>query len=580
MKKNGLLWSIQKAWLFRPGYLVISVLQAVLSGFLPVVSAILMQKLLNLIQTKEFNFQKCLVLVIFLIMSEAFGTYVTAILTVKLQNFETKFDTFIQNEILEKAGRLDCKNFEDSGTYDLINRIQNDIHAGVEGNIQAFISMFASGIGLLSYGIIIGSYHLWILLLLTFSYFFRLVVEKKYRLKEYNALRENTENFRRTNYLAWLLLHPEYIKEIKTFRVFQKLLDRFRNLRKVYDDTLIGIRNRKLSCYLWLELVEGFVDVLVTIYLIYETYYGFILIGSFILYNNAIESLKQNLLRILEKNAEVATNAVVVEQLKSYYDLPDESNQEKEGDFVKIDSLELRHVFYRYQGKSEYVLQNINILIRGGDKIVLTGPNGSGKSTLAKIILGIYNDYEGEILVNGIERKQLSIEQYRQHMSALFQDYIKYETTVRDNLFLGEKNFDEELSENLLQLAEMVDFKDTLDEPLGYRFQDGRELSIGQWQKMAFLRALIKSSSVRLLDEPNAALDIIVEDRLFSYFDQTRGKHLDIIIIHRFHKILESASEVVVLEKGRICSRGSHQKVFAENEFYQSLCRAGRAREL
>lgn len=132
----------------------------------------------------------------------------------------------------------------------------------------------------------------------------------------------------------------------------------------------------------------------------------------------------------------------------------------------------------------------------------------------------------------------------------------------------------------MLQLAEMVDFKDALDEPLGYRFQDGRELSIGQWQKMAFLRALIKSSSVRLLDEPNAALDIIAEDRLFSYFDQTRGKHLDIIVIHRFHKILESASEVIVLEKGRICSRGSHQKVFAENEFYQSLCRAGRAREL
>lgn len=208
---------------------------------------------------------------------------------------------------------------------------------------------------------------------------------------------------------------------------------------------------------------------------------------------------------------------------------------------------------------------------------MVLGKNGSGKTTLANILMGFYDDYEGEIFINGLNLKTLDKESYRERLGALFQDFGKYEASIRENIAYGNLDLlhaDSYIMEiarefDILSLIERA--PNNLETQLGYWFDEGKQISIGQWQKVALCRAFIKNADVYILDEPNAALDAISEYYIAQLYKKILYEKLGIIIAHKFGNFVQNIDRIFVLEDGEIVQQGSHTQLLSEGGIYKYL---------
>ena len=243
----------------------------------------------------------------------------------------------------------------------------------------------------------------------------------------------------------------------------------------------------------------------------------------------------------------------------------------------KIQKIEFSHVYFRYPGKENYVLEDCSFTMEAGQQIGLVGENGCGKSTIVKLILRLYDVEEGEILLNGIDIMEYDIEKYRAMFSVLFQDFIKYSFTLRENVSLSdiEKSDNDERIKDALSKSEMSELVSTWDKgletPLTRSFEpDGKELSGGQWQRIALSRVFFADRDFVILDEPSASLDVFAEEKIFHQFQQLSGNRSSIIISHRLSSIV-AAGKILVLKNGRILEQGKHKELLSKNGYYSEL---------
>lgn len=233
----------------------------------------------------------------------------------------------------------------------------------------------------------------------------------------------------------------------------------------------------------------------------------------------------------------------------------------------------MENVSYKYGDNDKYTLTNINITLHVGDFVVLMGYNGSGKSTLIKVIMGIYNDYEGGINVNGIDRRLLNLASYRKKIGTLFQDYIKYETTIPENVWYGNLIYKDNLNKinEMLRKVQLEGELNQKNKNLGYQFNEGRQISIGQWQKLALARTLIKEADLYIFDEPNASLDLVSEDTVLnSIYNEVKNK-ISIIIMHRFNHVVTKSNKIIVLQNGKLEEMGTHNELLKNKHIYYKL---------
>ncbi|WP_423806786.1 ATP-binding cassette domain-containing protein [Peptoniphilus lacrimalis] len=239
--------------------------------------------------------------------------------------------------------------------------------------------------------------------------------------------------------------------------------------------------------------------------------------------------------------------------------------------------MSVRNVSYRYPTSDVYALKNINLEIKQGDFIAIIGRNGSGKSTLMKILLGYYDDYEGEIFVNGINLRNINHRSYLNCIGALFQDFTKYEATIRENVCYSnlDKIDDDEMIKNVCKqfgLEELIkrEPKD-IDTQLGFWFEDGKQISIGQWQKVALSRAFVRDADLYFLDEPNAALDPVSEYQMAQMYKEIFKNKIGIVIVHKFNHYVDKADKIVILKDGVISVVGTHNELIKNSEEYSEL---------
>ena len=241
----------------------------------------------------------------------------------------------------------------------------------------------------------------------------------------------------------------------------------------------------------------------------------------------------------------------------------------------KINKIELKNVCFDYP-EFKNVLRNISLTISSNDQIAIVGKNGSGKSTLFKILCGLYYPKRGEVLINDKPIEKYSIEEYRERTSVLFQDFLKYEGSLRENVILGDIRRDS-IDDNVkvaLNKAN-VDFlcqeeEYSLDRILGNWFDNGSQLSGGQWQKIALARVYYKEADIYLLDEPSSALDATAELRIFNSFFEVSKEKIAIYITHRV-KIAKNATKIIVIDEGKIVGVGAHTELLKNCTIYHEL---------
>ena len=229
-----------------------------------------------------------------------------------------------------------------------------------------------------SYGLIVISYNPLFFIAILLVQGLRFIFEKKYSIQEYDKIKSNTEVSRKTSYISYLLTNSEHFKEIKTFQLFDFFTNRYKNLKKFWNDDMIALYKRKSIVYCVLDVVETVLDFFIVLVVLKDTFLRKILIGKFILYSNSVDSLKGNMSSIFVQLSVIYKNNAILQQIRGFFDMEEEGVNEKGVHLNNIETVELKNVSYRYKPDGEYVLKNLNLFLSKNNFTVIMGKNGSG----------------------------------------------------------------------------------------------------------------------------------------------------------------------------------------------------------
>lgn len=564
-----MIWAIEQAYRFNKKYIFYLFLNAFITGVTPVILLLLTQELINWIQEGKYIIKEGFILLVLLIFAGLCLELVSNWLSMLIQNSDLKFNSFLHNMILEKIAKFDCKKLEKSETYDLLNRVKYDDCNSIVDSIKSLFALGSSIVSIVSYATMIIKLNLVVLLMISIFPIIQFYFYKKINIIEYNVRVTNTESRRKVGYIFELLTDSSKFKELKMYSLFSYFSKCSKENQQKCDESVININKTKCKLYELFVIIQNVLDFVVVSYLLTKTVTRGIMIGDFVLYNNSIKSYGECVLDFFSKFSDLHKQMINLIELQTFFNSDEEYHAIHEIQIHNIEKIVFRNVSYCYENNE--VIHNISFEIQKGERICMLGKNGSGKSTLIKLIMGLYSDYDGTILVNDIDLKKINKDSYRNCISPLFQEFIKYETTIKNNIMYGDLKKQFDFSKIMKEYC-LEEFIESENERLGYQFNDGRELSIGQWQKLAIARAGNRSADLYIFDEPNSALDVVTEKKILKRIEDSTEKKISIIIIHRFRKIMNSEYRIMVLKKGVLVEDGTHDSLInQEGEYYNLM---------
>ncbi|HEU4904373.1 MAG TPA: ABC transporter ATP-binding protein, partial [Flavisolibacter sp.] len=403
--------------------------------------------------------------------------------------------------------------------------------------------------------------------------------ESYFNDKNYSLSRRQTPERRELDYIRYIGASDETAKEVKLFNLSGFLTDRFRQLsQKFYNDNkALSIRRSLWGTLFSLLGTLGYYGAYV--YIIAETINGKISIGSLTFLAGSFRQLRSLLEGILSRFTAVSQGAIY---LKDFFDFFHIQPQIKPSPFSRPFPSKIQYGFtfenvgFKYANSERWANRHLNFTLHAGEKLALVGENGAGKTTLVKLLARLYDPTEGRILLDGHDLREYDLFQLRKNVGVIFQDYIRYHMTVAQNVAVG--NIEEKENRDRIVDASKKSLADLLvqrlpgkyDQALGKRFNQGVELSGGEWQKIALARAYMKESQLLILDEPTSALDARAEYEVFQRFSElTKGKTA-VLISHRFSTV-RMADRILVLDRGELLEMGSHEELLTKQGRYAEL---------
>ncbi|AST00715.1 MULTISPECIES: ABC transporter ATP-binding protein [Geobacillus] len=545
---------------------------SLLMGGAPIVTLLGSQNLLNAIGSQ--NIHIIISALIFYISAVLLSEIISSFMEYYQNKFQTLINYKLNLQIMDKCTRLSLQHFEDAEVYDMLQRVQNEtpykpfeVFLSILGAISAIVTFFSSMMILIHW-------KPWVLIILIFIplvfsfYFFKI------GQREFNVSWLRAPEKRKSWYLSYLMTRDNTFKEVKIYNLAGYILNKFKEINKTFVEQDIHLFKRRTVFTFIFELVEQICINTVLVIIIISALAGEILIGHVVGLIQALNLISSNSKKILNIIHSLYKNNLYINQLFEFLGL-DEEVLDKGDRFVsgidKIENIKIRNLTFRYPTKPKVVLKNINLDINKGERIAIVGANGSGKSTLIKLLLKLYEHDEDSIFYNGVSINDLDTEQLRKNIAVLFQDFVKYELKLRENVGFGDItriDRDGELKQAMERAR--VNFIEDLDTQLGLWFVDGVQLSGGQWQKVAIARALFRDASVYILDEPSSALDPISEKEVIDMFINMTKDKIGIFISHRL-STAKLADKIVVMNDGEIVGIGTHWELLATNELYRRM---------
>lgn len=566
---------LEKQRKFMIGMFLVSISKV----FLPFITLLALQSILNLAQKNIYK--DVIIYLIIYFISLLFARILDTLFSYLQGVFKVRINYDINCLIIDKSNNLTLMDYEDSMTYDKLQRALKETQS-IYQNISNIFLIFNNLITLVGSLLIIVLWQWYVVGILVIfpiiSFYFTVMIGKY----EFNVMQERISDIRKINYLKELINNVHSYKENKVLKSDQYLYSKFKSLFRQFIKKDSEILRYKSISNIVFSTLETIIGVGVIAVVIYDLTLGKILVGTANTYIQCIWNIIKSTDEIINRLADIYTNSQYLRNLFEFIeDIDDNSdniNNEEIIDIDKIESIEFINVSFRYRKELPYVLRNINLKIRRDEKIVIVGDSGSGKSTFIKLLSNQYSNYEGEILVNGIPLKNISKDSLYNKIGIVYQDFVKYEFTLRENLLLGNFNMTEdELNKNIKNIKEkgLLSFSDKLkyniDTQLGTQFDKGVQLSGGEWQQVAFTRAIIKKSDMLIMDEPSSSLDVISEGKMYNLLNEITNNVMCLLVTHRLYIADRFAERALVFKNGEIIEDNTIEQLMRYDSYYKFM---------
>ena len=480
--------------------------------------------------------------------------------------------------ILEKAQTLSLMQFEDSEFYDKLVRVRREASTRPLALVSKSLGLIQNLISLTSFAVLLVHFSPWALVILVIGALPVFFAEAHFSGNAFRLFSRRAPETRRQNYIETLLSHEAYIKEVKLFGFAPLLLQRYRDtFTRLYgEDRSLTLRRDGWGFVLGLLGTAAF--YLAYGWIVIDTINGHITLGQMTMYLVLFKQGQSAVSSSLTAVGGLYEDGLYLADLYDYLAYPVQTaHGELTEGVLPGDGLRCEGVGFRYPGAASPTLQGIDLHLQPGRSLALVGENGSGKTTLIKLITRLYRPDQGRILLDGSDLQDWQEDALRQRIGVIFQDFIRYQFSVGENLGVGDiRAFADPQRWREAAAQGMAEpFIDRLEQgyatQLGRWFAGGQELSGGQWQKLALSRAYMRrDADLLILDEPTAALDAGAEAAVFEHFREYAKGRMTLLISHRFSSV-RNADHIVVLEQGLILERGDHAQLMAAQGRYAQL---------
>lgn len=558
-------------------YLVF-LLQKIIDGILPSIQVIIIAQFVDYVieisngKKAIFSiFNIGLVLLIILIIQYFMPKVVSLMETKMIMKLRETYHV----KIVEDITQLKYRYIEDKDTKNLIERVLDHCEEKLTYGYEGFLAVISTVIRICGISIIVMCQEIWIgtlILLLTIPGIYLAIKNGKVT---YEANQEATDSRRKYKYLEDVLLNRNHVEERIIFDNFNFFEDQWST---AYDcSRKIEIR-AFLKYFLKIRLsavLQTVIMIVILIFLAVPLYHGNMTVGFYMaITGNIISVFQLQNQQLAYSLKELVHTAKYMEEYQQFATL-EKTKIENNKACIDINNIciEFRNVRFRYPGNDIYTLKGVTFCIEAGKKYAFVGENGCGKTTVIKLMTGMYDDFEGEILINGVSIRKYGIDDIRKIYSVVYQDFAKYQISVKDNILLGNaENITKEA--NIRKLLQDVDlYEDICALPqkentvLGKIKENSVDLSLGQWQKIAIARAFSSQSPIRIMDEPTASLDPISEYGFYQKCQKLSEKFTTILVSHRLASV-KSADEILVFGDGIIKEMGTHEELMEKNGIY------------
>ena len=476
------------------------------------------------------------------------------------------FKEKIRPEMINKYARLEYKNIENNNIHDLLYRVCPEIDTKLFKMYITLLDISRIIIAISSAIILLISQLWWVGLMYAVLIFPILFLSKRFSKRNYDIERKLSEKHRSTHYLSEILLSHEALLERRLFGFEKTMNEKF---KKRYSENFEYVMNVIKINMLKMKSVNVAITLMgiaVIFLMAYNTINGTLSVGMFVGLTGHILAVNTILAwGFGEQFENLYVNREYLKDLSLFVSLSEYKNDDT-GLYTKMDfkKIEFKNVSFKYSETEHYILNNLSFEIKRGKHYSIVGENGSGKTTIMKLLTGLYTCFEGEILIDGISIKEYPMEKLNRFVSIIHQDFAKYNITLRENILLGllhQHDNHEEKIQKAIKEAELTEVIKKLpngaDTLLGSSFEDGVDISIGEWQKIALARNIVNDCPLKILDEPTSALDPISESFIYHKYGEVFKNTTTIMISHRLGST-KLSDEIFVLSRGTIVESGTH----------------------
>jgi ATP-binding cassette subfamily B protein len=488
----------------------------------------------------------------------------------------------LNERILHKALELELRHFEDSNTYDKMQNARREANSRPLSLVMQVFSIVRNVVTLSTYAVLLVSLSPWSVVVLVVASIPAFIAEARLAAAGFRLYSWRAPEGRKLNYLEWILTRDNHVKEVKLFGLGPLVLGRYRELFQKFfnEDRALALKRMGWGLGLGVLSLAAFYGCYA--YVANRAASGTITVGDMVLYLSVFRQGQAAFQGILTSIGSMYEDALFMSNLFAYLEIPTGAERPRVTPALspprgRSNAIELRDLSFQYPGKEAWALRHVSLTLRPGQKLALVGENGAGKSTLVKMLLRLYEPTEGSILYGGVDIRDMEVEDLRSRFGAVFQDFVRYQFSVSENIGLGHVPAltDQERIVRAAELGGASSVIATLPQQyntmLGGWFEKGQELSAGQWQKLAVARAFMRDDAeVLILDEPTASIDAEAEHALFERFQALAADRIAIVISHRFSTV-RMADQIAVLHNGQVEELGSHDELMAKGGRYAHL---------